>query len=132
MDFDRLDVVAGGKGLDAGNGQQVFHRGGQAAEAVAPCRLERIDGFDGEHAGEFAVGLEAQACVIEPCAWQKCGDRIAGILAVVFEPSGFGADDEVRLEVWRCRAAGFASFESFDRLLEELAIEVETDLGNVT
>ena len=59
-ELDGGDVVGGGFGFDAGDGEEVLDGGGEAAVAVDPVFLEGGDGFGGVGFGELAVGVYAE------------------------------------------------------------------------
>jgi hypothetical protein len=62
-DFHGRDIVGGGFGFDAGDGQEVFNGFGKAAVAVDPVFLQGVDGFGGVGFGEFAVVVDSQFCM---------------------------------------------------------------------
>lgn len=75
-DFDGRDVVGGGFGFDAGDGEEVLDGVGEAAVAVDPVFLQGGDGFGGVGFGEFAVGVDAEFCVGEVCGGDEGGKEV--------------------------------------------------------
>src|ERR1017187_1832021 len=117
--FDRFDVGVAGLNPYLGALQQEFQLARDFAEAVAELATQRFHGRQFRGLRDLAVGLDAQARV-RHLVRRNPPQPFAGFVV-----------EEIELERHQRAMFGFLALEAGDAFLEQLAVEVEADGGDV-
>lgn len=123
-DFEEGEAEGGGGDFDAGEGEEIEDGGRHAAEAVGEFGVELGDGIGVGEAGDAAVDFDAEGFVFDIPDGEAAGGEGVG---------GGGAHiEEVEADFNAEELFGGEFFEVADALFEELAVEVEADVGDVS